>query len=263
MTVAEGGECGARLPCNPSAGGVDEVPLYWEPMRLPALLMLFAFLAPFTAATAQGQKPAPRKTTAKKAPQKTAAAGVTRVQATLACPAELGVGVKTSRRFCDVLAGREAAEGVIVTIPPHRGPVLLTFELHNRHTYSEELIKEKTAFRQYTATVGVLSMDNTLIERAVVRGEFRAASDLFDRIRGGAGAGNVKAVAPMGSELITIELPATIGEQVSILGEKLTVVRPQGVDNFVSAGRPVATISNVMLEYRPGPTPKKRPVKKG
>ena len=40
-------------------------------------------------------------------------------------------------------------------------------------------------------------------------------------------------------------------------------VHPQGVDNFVSPGRPVATISNVMLEYRPGPAPRKRPAKKG
>ncbi len=234
-------------------------------MRLPALVMVFAFVASAVATTAQTQKKSPPKksSTAQKAPQKKGTAGVTRVQATLACPSELGIGVETSRRFCDVLAGREASEGVLVTIPPHRGPVTLSFELHNRHTYSEELIKEKTAYRKYTATVGVLSMDNTLIERAVVYGEFRTAGDLFDRIRGGAGPGNIKAVAPMGSEFITIELPESIGEQVSILGEKLTVVRPQGVDNFVSPGRPVATISNVMLEYRPGPAPRKRPAKKG
>lgn len=232
-------------------------------MRLPALVMVFALLASVEATTAQSKKSAPRKTSAaQKAPQKKGTAGLTRVQATLTCPSELGEGVKTSRRFCDVLAGREAPEGVLVAIPPHRGPVTLSFELHNRHTYSEELIKEKTAYRRYTATVGVMSMDNTLIQRAVVYGEFRAAGDLFDRIRGGAGPGNIKAVAPMGSEFITIELPESIGEQVSILGEKLTVVRPQGVDNFVSAGRPVATISNVMLEYRPGPAPRKRPAKK-
>src|SRR5690606_17780843 len=121
---------------------------------------------------------------------------------------ELGTGVETSRAFCDVLAGREASEGVLVTIPPHRGPVTLSFELHNRHTYSEALVKEGTAFRQYTATVGILSMDNTLIERAVAYATFRAAADLFDRIRGGAGAGNVKAVAPLGSELIIVDLPA-------------------------------------------------------
>lgn len=217
-------------------------------MRLPALVMVLGLLASIDAVTAPQRKGQ--------------AAGVTRAEAVLTCPSELGAGVETSREFCDVLAGREASEGVLVTIPPHRGPVTLSFELHNRHTYSEALVKEGTAFRQYTATVGILSMDNTLIERAVAYATFRVADDLFDRIRGGAGAGNVKAVAPLGSELIIVELPADIGEQVSILGEKLTIVRPQGVDNFVSPGRPVATISNVMLEYRPGPAPRKRPVEK-
>jgi hypothetical protein len=247
--------------CKPSAGAA----ILNDDMRFPALVMVFSLLAAVGTTTAQSGKPAPKKSTpaAKKPPQKKGSGTpVTRVQATLTCPSELGVGVKTSRRFCDVLAGRQASEGVLVAIPPHRGPVTLSFELHNRHTYSEELIKEKTAYRRYTATVGVLSMDDTLIERAVVFGEFRTAGDLLDRIRGGAGAGNVKAVAPMGSEFITIELPETIGEQVSILGERLTVVRPDGVDNFVSAGRPVATISNVMVEYRPGPPPRKQPAKK-
>jgi hypothetical protein len=59
-----------------------------------------------------------------------------------------------------------------------------------------------------------------------------------------------------------MELPADVGEQVSMLGEKLSVMRPDGVDNFTSAGRPIATISNVMLEYHPGPPPKKTPPKK-
>jgi hypothetical protein len=71
----------------------------------------------------------------------------------------------------------------------------------------------------------------------------------------------VKAVAPSGTELITMELPPDVGEQVSILGERLTVLRPEGTDTFVSDGRPIATISNVMLEYRPGPAPKKAPAR--
>ena len=67
------------------------------------------------------------------------------------------------------LTGRDPKEGILVAIPPHRGTVTLTFELHNRHMYSEELIKAKKAFRQYTATIGVLTMDNTLIERALAK----------------------------------------------------------------------------------------------
>lgn len=199
---------------------------------------------------------------AKKAPAPSA--GTTRVEAQLTCPSELGLGVKTKRLFCDVLTGRDPKEGVLVTIPPHRGPVTLSFELHNRHMYSEELIKAKRAFRQYTATIGVLTLDNTLVERAVVQSEFRNASDLVDRIAGGAGAPGVKAVAPAGSEAVTIQLPDDVGGQVSILGEHLVVKRPDGEDNFTVPGRPIATISNVMLEYRPAAArpAAKAPVKK-
>jgi hypothetical protein len=207
-----------------------------------------------------------RKATPKKAPAKTSkkapAPVISRIQAEWKCPSELGQGVATGRRFCDVLTAADPKEGILVTVPPHRGPVKMMFELHNRHTYSAELVKQKLAYRKYTATIGVLSMDNTLVERAVVQSEFRTEKDLFDRISGGAGPGGVKAVAPTGDEFITIELPAAVGDQVSVMGEKLTVVRPDGTDHFTSAGRPIATISNVMLEFTPGPAPKKAPVKK-
>jgi hypothetical protein len=204
------------------------------------------------------------QTTKKRVPARKTPAqpALTKVEAQLRCPSELGVGVKTRRTYCDVLTGRDPNEGVLVTIPPHRGTVTLTFDLHNRHTYSEELIKTKRAFRHYTATVGVLTMDNTLVDRAVVQSEFREATDLFDRIEGGAAPGGVKAVAPSGAETITMVLPEDVGEQVSILGENLKVKRPEGDDFFTAAGRPIASISNVQLEYRPGPAPKKAPVKK-
>lgn len=228
-------------------------------------LALAALLAAAPAPHAQTKKAAPKKAApaaTKSAPAKKAAQpAVTRIQADLTCPSELGVGVKSKRRFCDVLAGRDPEAGILVTVPPHRGPVTLSFELHNRHTYSEDLAKAGKAFRQYTATVGVLTMDNTLVERAVIQSEFRSEADLFDRIAGGVGPGGVKAVAPSGSEFITMELPQDVGEQVSILGEKLTVLRPDGTDTFVSEGRPIATISNVMVEYRPGPPPRKSTAK--
>jgi hypothetical protein len=197
-----------------------------------------------------------RRSPARKTPQ---APALTRIQAKVQCPTELGIGVRSKRLFCDVLTGREPKEGILITIPPHRGPVRLTFELHNRHTYSEELVKAKRAYRQYTATIGVLTMDNTLVDRAVIQSEFRTVADLYDRIDGGAGPGGVKAVAPSGAELITMELPDDVNEQVSILGESLRVKRPDGDDHFTTPGRPIATISNVMIEYRPGPPPRKRP----
>jgi hypothetical protein len=225
-----------------------------------AWLVLCAILAAMPVVDAQTRKStkkAPARVT-KKAP----APALQTIPASLVCGSELGMGVTTGRRFCDVLTGNDPKQGVIVTIPPHRGPVTISFDLHNRHTYSAELVKLKQAYRRYTATVGVLSMDNTLVDRAVVLSEFRTEKDLFDRISGGAGPGGVKAVAPSGAEPIIIELPADIGEHVSILGEKLSVVRPGGVDNFTTAGRPIASISNVMLEFRPGPPPRKRPVRK-
>ena len=233
-------------------------------MRMLVAVLALALLAVPVVSAQTKKKTPPKKTTPATRPATKAAPAATlsRMQAEVTCPSELGVGVKSKRRFCDVLAGRDPAGGVLVKIPPHRGPVTLSFELHNRHTYSEDLVKANTAFRKYTATIGVLTMDNTLVDRAVIQTEFRTERDLFDRIAGGAGPGGVKAVAPSGTEFITMQLPEDVGEQVSVLGEKLTVMRPDGTDTFLSEGRPLATISNVMVEYRPGPPPKKAPTRK-
>jgi hypothetical protein len=176
--------------------------------------------------------------------------------AMLMCPQPLGTGVQTKRAFCDVLIGRDPLAGIIVTLPPHSGPVTLTFDLHNRHIYSEDPIKQGRGYRKYTASIGVLAMDNTLLSRAVVQNEFRTAADLVDRIPG-TGAGGLKAVAPTGLEPITVMIEEQ-AEKVSILGEKLTEVRPDGRDEFMTTGRPIAMISNVMVTYRP-PAPVRRP----
>jgi hypothetical protein len=168
------------------------------------------------------------------------------------CPQVLGEGVRTKRQYCDVLIGRDLAGGILVTLPPHTGPVTLSFDLHNRHTYSEELVKAKRAYSRYTATIGVLTLDNTLVSRAVVQNEFRTQADLVDRISGGSGAAGLKAVAPTGTEPVSIVIPEE-AMQVSILGEKLSVVRVDGVDSFSASGRPMAVISNVTVEYRPPP----------
>ena len=48
------------------------------------------------------------------------------------------------------LAGRDPAEGVLITIPPHRDEAtVLTFNLHNRHTYSEQDVKAGRAYSRY------------------------------------------------------------------------------------------------------------------
>lgn len=170
----------------------------------------------------------------------------------MVCPAPLGTGVNTNQAFCDVMTGRDPAAGILIKLPPHRGPVTLTFDLHNRQTYSEEQVRAERAFTRYTATIGVLTMDNTLIRRAVVQNEFRTAADLVDRVGGGAGPGGVKAVAPTGTESISIAIPDT-EDEVSILGEKVMVERAEGTATYSQSGRPIAVISNVMVEYRPGP----------
>jgi hypothetical protein len=176
------------------------------------------------------------------------------------CPTPLGVGVKTKISFCEVMAGRDPAAGVLVQVPPHKGTATLTFDLHNLQLYSEEQVKAHKAYARYTATIGVLTMDNTLISRAVVQSEFRSAADLLDRVTGGAGPGGVKAVAPTGSEPITITIPEA-EDQVSLLGEKLAVDRPDGAATYSQPGRPIAVVSNMMLEYHPAP-PKPAPKKK-
>ena len=199
-------------------------------------------------ASAQARKPARRPAPPPLPPPQT-------VAPEMVCPNPLGIGVTTKRAFCDVMAGRDPAGGVLVKLPPHKGPVTLSFDLHNRHTYSEEQIRTNRAFARYTATVGVLTMDNTLISRAAVQSEFRSVSDLVDRVGGGAGPGGVKAVAPTGIEPITVVIPES-EMQVSILGEKLTVERPDGDASYSQPGRPVADVSHVTIEYRPAPPPK-------
>lgn len=197
-----------------------------------------------------------RRTTRK--PPAPATRTVTTAPADLTCPSPLGAGVSTRQAFCDVLTGRDPKEGIIIRLPVRRGPLTLKFTLHNRHTYSEEEVRMKRAFASYTASIGVLTLDNTLLTRAVVASEFRRAEDLVDRIGGGAGPGGVKAVAPVGSEAISVEIPADVTE-VSLLGEKLTVVRADGVPaNYSAAGRPIAIISDVTVEYAPAPAPVRR-----
>ena len=187
-----------------------------------------------------------------------AARKTTIAPATMACPLPLGTGVKTKREYCDVPTGRDPKTGIVITLPPHRGPVTLRFNLHNRHTYSEEEVRMKRAYTSYLAGIGVLTLDNTLLTRAAIATEFRNAQDLVERIGGGAGPGGVKAVAPVGVEPITLELDAELTE-VSILGEKLTVVRADGrTDTYSSPGRPIAIISDVTVEYIPAPAPARR-----
>jgi hypothetical protein len=214
------------------------------------ILALAVSVAVASPALAQQKRRAP----AKKAPPAPATKTMT---PDITCPSLIGMGVKTIRSFCDVPAGRDPQQGILITLPPHAGPATLSFDLHARHTYSEDLTKAGKGYSQYTAVIGVLTMKGDLLSRGAVQAEFRTANDLFDRIGGGAGPGGLKAVAPIGREQIFVTVPAGV-DAVSVLGETLDATTPAGHETVVLPGRPVAIISNVLVEYKPAPPPKKK-----
>jgi hypothetical protein len=215
-------------------------------MRIFTALMLGLLLAAPAGAHAQGRRRVP--------PRKPKPVPVQpRVEpAKVSCPESLGTGVRTGADYCFVIAGRDPAQGVLIDIPPHTGEATLRFNLHNRHTYSEEQMRAGRGFAQYTAIIGVLTLKGVLIDRAGVQAEFRTAKDVYERISGGAGPGGVKAVAPVGNEEITIPIPADV-DQVSLLGEVLDAFTAAGRES-AAAGRPVAIVSQVTIEYRPRAT---------
>ena len=221
-------------------------------MRKVGLFVLGLSIVFAGSASAQRRGAAPARKPAPPPPPTTAAADVK-------CRESLGVGVRTHATFCFVLAGREPGEGVLVTIPPHTGAATLMFDLHNRHTYSEEDIRAGHGFARYTAIVAVLSMKGDLLGRGAVQTEFRTAQDLYDRVSGGAGPGGVKAVAPLGKESINVTVPAGT-DVVSVLGEVLDATTIAGHET-ATPGRTVAIISNVRVEYRPAPPPRPTPTR--
>ena len=170
------------------------------------------------------------------------------------CPEPLGVGVRTSATYCFVLAGSDPAQGVLITIPAHTGTASVMFDLHNRHTYSDEDVKAGRGYAKYTAVIAALTMKGDLIDRGAVQSEFRSSRDLYERIAGGAGPGGVKAVAPIGQEAIMMSIPADV-DHISLLGEILDATTAAGHET-ATPGRTVAVISNVRVEYRPAPPPK-------
>jgi len=218
-------------------------------MRLLTAIAALALLVAASDAQAQRRRVPPKKPAP---PPKVEPADIK-------CPEPLGIGIKTGASYCFVLAGSDPAQGVHVTIPPHLDAATLMFDLHNRHTYSDEDIRSGRGYAKYTAVVAVLTMKGELLDRGAVQTEFRSAKDLYERVSGGAGPGGVKAVAPLGSEAISISIPAAVNE-VSILGEVLEATTPAGRET-ATPGRTVAVISNVRVEYRPAPA--KAPLKSG
>ncbi|MGH9407822.1 MAG: hypothetical protein ACRD1V_00050 [Vicinamibacterales bacterium] len=218
-----------------------------RPFLIASIVIVAASLS--IASAPQSRTPQ-KKTAARSAALKTGTPEIT-------CPSLIGMGVKTIRSFCDVPAGRDPAQGVLIALPAHTGKGTLSFDLHARHMYSEEETARGKAYARYRAVIGVVTMKGDVIQDATVDAEFRTAADLFDRIGGGAGPGGLKAVAPVGHEQIFVDVPADV-DQVSLLGESLDAQTPAGHETAVMPGRPVAIVSNVLFEYHPAPVRRKR-----
>ena len=180
-----------------------------------------------------------------------AAGGQTRLveSVEVRCPSVLGIGVETDLVFCDVLAQQDPALGIIVVLPPRRGEATLSFNLHNRHTYSADDVRRSRAYARYLAEVAVASPARARRGRRFGGNEFRTAADQFGRVAGGAGPEGVKAIAPTGLERVSVTIPADLG-RVVIVGQTLEVTLFDGaLERIWSPGRPVAVISEVQLEY--------------
>jgi hypothetical protein len=206
---------------------------------------------------AQASRPRPSSTRAPAKPAPPAADPI-REPPLMQCPSILGNGLTTKRLYCDILGGTDGAGGLRVSVPPHSGPMTLSFTLHNRQTYSASEVKAGRGFARYTATLRIASGTGDVLGQAVVRSEFRTEKDLVERIAGGAGPGGAKAVAPTGSERVVFAVPDGVSDIV-ISGERLTIEKPGGTEVITAPGRPYAVVSDVEIEYRPAaPAPAKR-----
>ena len=180
----------------------------------------------------------------------TGRATVTRPVANAACASDLGTGVKTKRRFCDVVIASNARESVSVAIPSHAGTAALMFDLHNRFTVPPANADAAQSFTRHTALVAVVKPTGEVIERAAVSREYRSVADLFDRI-GGAGRGSPpKIVAPGQAQAVRVEIPAGV-TAVGIVGTRLEEWRATGRGAFDNPNKPIAMVSNLRLEYVP------------
>jgi hypothetical protein len=175
----------------------------------------------------------------------------TRLATAVSCQADLGLGVKSKRTFCDVIIGGAGADSVLVSIPTHTGAAILFFDLHNRFSVPVVSGQPALAYARHEAVVEVRRPTGEPIGRAAVIREFRTVADLFDQIAGGGRPGGVKAVAPGPSEAVRMTIPPGVAS-VGIAGIRLRAETGLATDQtFDTPGRPVAIVSNVRVEYRP------------
>src|SRR5215218_4242644 len=129
--------------------------------RVLTSFLIAAVLTAFSSASLDAQK---RKAAPKKPAPKPAPVALKTSTPDVKCPSLIGMGVKTVRSFCDVPVGRDPAEGIVITLPPHAGTATLSFDLHARHVYSEDEMKRGKAYARYRAGIGVLGMKGDLLQ---------------------------------------------------------------------------------------------------
>jgi hypothetical protein len=177
------------------------------------------------------------------------------------CPNVLGDGVTSGERYCDIVTATDVKNGAVIRLPKHRGVAVVSFELHNRQMYSAELVRSGRGYTRALATIVAAGMDGTVLQRNAVLSEFRKESDLIERIAGGAGPGGVKAVAPVGTEKVVLEVPEAY-DAIALVGESLSITRMDGNETVRAPGRPIAIVSNAQVQYQPAPPKKAPPPKK-
>ncbi len=170
------------------------------------------------------------------------------VTTAFSCATDLGVGLKSRRKFCDVVISASPKDGVMMTVPPHTGTTTLMFDLHNRYTPPPPGAAGPQMYAKHTAVVAILDQAGTEISKAAVSRELRTEVDIFDRVAGGIGLGGAIAVVPGRAEAITMQLAESV-TAIAVVGVSLEVtsLAEQGV--FKSWGRPVAVGSNFRIEY--------------
>lgn len=177
-----------------------------------------------------------------------AAAPVPDVITAFSCGTDIGVGLKSRRKFCDIVISTQVREGVAMTIPAHTGPSTLRFDLHNRYTLPEGVLTPGQAYAKHTAIVSVLDQAGAVVSRAAVARELRTEVDVFDRIAGGIGPGGAIAVAPGQAEAVVIQLPESV-TSIAVVGVSLEAMSKTESGTFTTPGRPVALGSNFRIEY--------------
>ena len=170
------------------------------------------------------------------------------VTTAFSCATDLGVGLKSRRKFCDVVISTSVKDGVMMTVPPHTGTTTLMFDLHNRYTPPPAGAAGPQMYAKHTAVVAVLDQAGAEISKAAVSRELRTEVDIFDRVAGGIGPGGAISVVPGRAEAITLQLAESV-TSISVVGVSLEVTSlgEQGV--FKASGRPVAVGSNFRIEY--------------